>query len=113
MWRDAGERPLLYPFFKAYSSFMGIRRYEHMPFYFYPSGVNVVSLQDKILNYVDWLVDAHEDARNRNDANKTFYMRSIYFFDNYLRYQNDTMANVMYETQANKSQYAKLNSTMT
>ena len=55
-------------------------------------------MQDKILNYVDWCVDAHEDARNTNDKNKTFYMRAIYLFDNYLRYQNDTMANVMFET---------------
>lgn len=82
---------------------MGIKRYEHMPFYFYPSGVSVVSLEDKLLNYIDWAVDAHEEARNTADSNKTFYMRAVYLYDNYLRYQNDTVCNVMFDTQANKS----------
>ena len=51
-----------------------------MPFYFYPGGVSVVGLQDKLLGYIDWAVDAHEDARNPADANKNFYLRSIYFY---------------------------------
>jgi hypothetical protein len=74
-----------------------------MPFYFYPTGVNVVSLQDRVINYLDWAVDAHEEARNNSDRNKSFYMRTVYCWDNYLRYQNDTVANIMYETQATQS----------
>ena len=80
LWRDFWERPLGYPLLKAYDAFMSIRRYEHMPFYFYPGGVSVVGLQDKLLGYIDWAVDAHEDARNPADANQSFYRRSIYFY---------------------------------
>ena len=35
-WRDFSERPLAYPLFRVYGAFMDIKRYEHMPFYFYP-----------------------------------------------------------------------------
>ena len=44
LWRDTMERPLAYPLFRIYDQFMSIRRYEHMPFYFYPGGVSVVSV---------------------------------------------------------------------
>lgn len=43
---------------------MNIKRYEHMPYYFYPQGVNVVKLEDRIINFLDWTLDAHEEARN-------------------------------------------------
>ena len=36
--RDLQERPLLYPLFRAGNAFMEIKRYDHMPFYFYPRG---------------------------------------------------------------------------
>ena len=64
MWRDFQERPLGYPILKIYDNFMNIKRYEHMPFYFYPGGVSISGTQDKIVNFFDWTVDAHEDARN-------------------------------------------------
>jgi hypothetical protein len=44
--RDFGSRPLLYPVFRLYGAFMNIQRYDHMPFYFYPGGVSVVSFED-------------------------------------------------------------------
>jgi hypothetical protein len=71
--RDFGSRPLLYPFFRLYGAFMNIQRYDHMPFYFYPRGVSVVSFEDQILDFIDWTVDAHEEARNDRDANRNFY----------------------------------------
>ena len=77
-----------------YDAFMSIRRYEHMPFYFYP----VVNYQDKALNFMDWLIDAHEDARNPKDRNMNFHMRFIYVWDNFLRYQNDSAGNMMFDT---------------
>lgn len=89
---------------------MGIKRYEHMPFYFYPGGVSVVGQQEKLLNLIDWGVDAHEEARNPADRGKNFYMRSIYIYKNFLRYQNDTVCNVMFEEKANRATYDKLNS---
>ena len=103
LWRDACERPLAYPLLNLYNQFMNIRRYEHMPFYFYPAGVSVVSIQDKLLGYIDWGVDAHEDARNTADANRVFYQRAVYFYKNFHRYQNDTMANAMFDTKATTS----------
>jgi hypothetical protein len=107
--RDWQERPLLYPAFAVYNAFMGIRRYEHMPFYIYPSGQRVVSFEDGVLKFVDHLVDAHEIERNKNDAQKTFYSRAIYVKDNFHRYSNDTMANLMFDTQLRKSEYDRLN----
>ena len=80
LWRDFMDKPLLWPLFRIYNDFMNIKRYEHMPFYFYPTGVNVVKETNKILNYLDWAVDAHEEARNPQDRNKNFYMRSVYFY---------------------------------
>jgi hypothetical protein len=57
-----------------------------MPFYFFPAGVNVKAKTHSILNYIDWLVDAHEEARNTTDRNKSFYQRAVYTWQNYLRY---------------------------
>lgn len=76
---------------------MDIKRYEHMPFYFYPMAKQWISFEDTFLTFVDWLVDAHEQERNNADVNRSFYQRTYYVFDNYLRYQNDTMANLMFD----------------
>lgn len=81
---------------------MDIKRYEHMPFYFYPQGVGVVNIEDKLLNFADWAVDAHEESRNPNDRNRNFYQRSVYVYRNFIRYQNPTIANVMFDTKASK-----------
>eukprot|EP00352_Strombidinopsis_acuminata_P007895 CAMPEP_0176374364 /NCGR_PEP_ID=MMETSP0126-20121128/26706_1 /TAXON_ID=141414 ORGANISM="Strombidinopsis acuminatum, Strain SPMC142" /NCGR_SAMPLE_ID=MMETSP0126 /ASSEMBLY_ACC=CAM_ASM_000229 /LENGTH=73 /DNA_ID=CAMNT_0017734911 /DNA_START=8 /DNA_END=229 /DNA_ORIENTATION=+ len=62
--RDVQERPLFYPLFRVYSAFMGIKRYDHMPYYFYPQGVKVVAFEDSVINFLDWMVDAHEESRN-------------------------------------------------
>jgi len=66
-WRDFQERPLAYPLLALYMKFMDIRRYEHMPFYFYPYGQSVVSYEDGVLKFIDFLVDAHEIERNKQD----------------------------------------------
>ena len=36
VWRDFSEMPLFTPVFNLYHRFMGIKRYDHMPFYIYP-----------------------------------------------------------------------------
>ena len=89
---------------------MDIRRYDRMPFYFAPVGTHVVNYEDKFLNYLDWLVDAHEDARNDADTNRNFYQRATYVWQNFHRYQNETMANCMFDTKAPRPAYDKLNS---
>lgn len=111
--RDFQHRPIGYPLLKAYSSFMDIRRYDKMPFYAAPLAENVVSYEDKIITFIDFLVDAHEDARNTADKNRNFYQRSVYAYSNFLRYQNDTMSNMMFDVHASKPDYARLNSTIT
>ena len=85
-YREFFNRPLLYPLLKMYGSFMDIKRYEKMPFYFAPQGESIVNYEDKILNIIDWAVDAHEEARNTSDANRNFYQRSVYVSQNFLRY---------------------------
>ena len=78
--------------------FMNIKRYEHMPYYFYPTGVSVVSFEDKVINFFDWTCDAHEESRNPNDRNKNFYQRSVFVLNNFMRYSNPTMCNVLFDT---------------
>ena len=82
---------------------MDIKRYEHMPFYFYPQGVNIVSVQDKFINIIDWTVDAHEEARNPHDKNRSFYARSVFVYKNFMRYSNPTVCNILFDTKANRN----------
>lgn len=81
-----------------------------MPFYIYPSAKSWISYEDTIITFLDWLVDAHELERNKEDKNRTFYQRSLYVYENFLRYQNDTIANVMFDGKARKIDYDRLNS---
>lgn len=110
LWRDVQERPITYPLLAVYMQFLNIRRYEHMPFYFYPYGQSVVGFEDGVLKFIDFLVDAHELERNTQDANKSFYSRANYVARNFHRYSNDTMANLMFDTQLRKLDYDRLNS---
>ena len=71
--RDACERPLAAPLFSLYSSFMNIKRYDHAPYYIYPYAQKWIGGEDTILTFLDWMVDAHESERNRNDINRSFY----------------------------------------
>ena len=73
LYRDFQHRPIGYPLLKAYDSFMNIKRYDKMPFYAAPVGEKVVSYEDRFIMYLDWLVDAHEEARNTHDTNRKFY----------------------------------------
>jgi len=82
----------------AYHKFMNIKRYDHMPYYIYPYGQKVVSFEDGVLKFLDYLVDAHELERNKSDFDKSFYQRSNYVARNFARYSNDTMANLMFDT---------------
>jgi len=109
-WRDFQERPITFPLLSIYMNFLSIQRYEHMPFYFYPQGQKVVSFEDGVLRFLDFVVDAHELERNKQDFNKTFYARTRYVLRNFHRYSNDTMANVMFDTQLRKCEYDRLNS---
>jgi len=109
-WRDFQERPLAFPILSLYMRFMDIQRYEHMPFYFYPVGKGIVSYEDSVLKFIYFLVDAHEIERNKQDFSKTFYSRANYVARNFHRYSNDTMANLMFDTQLRKSDYDTMNS---
>jgi len=102
IYRDFWNRPIGYPILILYNCFMDIRRYDRMPFYIAPLGTSVVSFEDKILTQLDWMVDAHEEPRNKGDTNRNFYERTNYLFRNYLRYQNDTLCNVMFDTKATR-----------
>ena len=81
-----------------------------MPFYAAPAAETVVNYEDKIITFIDFLVDAHEEARNTSDRNRNFYQRSVYAYNNFLRYQNDTMCNMMFDVCAGKPEHARLNS---
>src|SRR5580693_8021408 len=106
--RDFQERPFIAPVLGLYNRFMNIKRYDKMPFYIYPAAKSWISFEDTILTFVDWAIDAHEDSRNKSDKNRSFYQRSAYFYSNYLRWQNDTVANLMFDTKLRKSDYDKI-----
>ena len=110
IWRDFCEQPAAAPFLGVYYKFMNIRRYDHMPFYIYPQAKSWVSFEDTILTFLDWLVDAHELERNKSDAFRSFYQRSLYLYENFFRYANDTHANLQYDTKLHKYEYDRLNS---
>lgn len=80
-----------------------------MPFYIYPATKSWISFEDTILTFIDWAVDAHELERNKSDKNRSFYQRSLYVYENFLRYQNDTLANAMFDGKLQKPQYDRLN----
>jgi len=112
MSRDFWSRPLAYPLLRTYNSFMNIKRYDRMPYYIAPAAGKVVNYEDEFINLLDWAVDAHEEARNTEDRNRSFYQRAIYLYNNYLRYQNDTVCNLMFDVQAPRPVYDKFNSTI-
>ncbi len=95
--RDFQQQPFAGPLLGLYYNFMNIKRYEHMPFYIYPSAKSWISFEDTIITFLDWLVDAHEQERNTNDRNRSFYQRTAYVYNNFLRYNNDTIANCMFD----------------
>ena len=110
LWRDFQEQPLFYPLLVTWEKFMSIKRYDKFPFYIYPGAKSVSSYEDKFLNFVDFLVDAHELERNKQDSNRSFYQRSGYVYENLLRYTNETVANMMFEVKARKSDLNRIQS---
>ena len=110
IWRDAQEQSVFYPIFRAYSWIGSIKRYESFPFYIQPGAKKAANFEDSVLKFCDYLVDAHELERNKADAGATQYERTNYVARNFLRYQNDTMANLMFDTCIRKSDYDRLNS---
>ena len=112
MWRDFQERPILQPLFRQYNNFMNIKRHDSFPFYVSPYAKDLSSFEDTVVGFLDHLVDAHELERNKCDQNKNFYQRTNYVARNFHRYSNDTMANLMFDTQLRKTDYDRLNSVM-
>ena len=110
--RDAQEWPILYPLFRSYSLFGNIKRNENFPFYITNQAKSAAKFEDRILHFLDWLVDAHELERRKTDIGATQYERTNYVARNFLRYQNDTMANLMFDTKIRQSDMDRLNSVM-
>ena len=110
--RDFQERPLIYPILRSYSWFLSIKRYEKFPFYIYPQGMSISSYEDKFVRFLDFLVDAHELERNKNDNEKNFYQRTKYVLTNFPRNTNETFANLTFDTRIRKTEYDRLNSIM-
>ena len=111
-YRDFWGRPLMYPLLRVYSAFMNIKRYDRMPFYIAPAAGTVVNYEDELIGYLDWMVDAHEESRNTEDRNRSFYQRTVYAFNNYHRYSNETVCNMMFDCKASRPAYDKINSTV-
>lgn len=78
--RDFWQRPILYPLLCVYDAIGDIRRYEHMPFYIYPLMKSSVSFEDRVIAFIDFLVDAHEESRNKHDGGRNFHARATYTY---------------------------------
>jgi len=109
IWRDFTEQPAAGPLLGLYYNFMNIRRGDRFPFYIYPAGKPWMSFEDTVINFLDYAIDAHELERNKGDRNRSFYQRAAYFYSNFLRYNNDTVANAMYDAKLPRYQYDRLN----
>ena len=112
MYRDFWNRPLGYPLLRLYGQFMDIKRYDRMPYYIAPAAGKVVNYEEMFINYLDWAVDAHEEARNRDDRRRNFHSRAVYAYNNYHRYANDTICNLMFDVKAPRPVYDKVNATV-
>ena len=110
--RDFMNQPLLHSLFTAWSRFLSIERGNKFPFYVFPTVKQVGEHENVLLDFVDNLVDIHELERNKDDKSRTFTERFRYVTRNFHRHQNDTVANLMFDTQLTKPQYDKLNSTI-
>ena len=77
---------------------MDMRRGDKAPFYFAPGAKRWIQVEDKIIEFADHLVDAHEEERNRADFKRSFYERTVYAYDNFFRYSNPTLGNLMFDT---------------
>lgn len=108
-WYNFSNNAVLQPYFMLFYNFMEIKRGDKFPFYIYPGVKEGENLQDRFINFVDMLVDAHEVERNKADFKRNFYQRSYYVYDNYLRYQNETIANLMFDTKLDQNQYDYMN----
>ena len=68
--------------------------------------------KDKIINFVDYLVDSHELERRKLVYPHSFYQRANFVGKNFLYYSNDTMANCYYDARLRDSEYDRLESVM-
>ena len=91
---------------------MDIKRYESMPFYFKPQGQHLWKIEDTWIDFLDHLVDAHELERNTHDHFFHFATRATYVASNFHRYSNDTVANLMFDTQLPKRDYDRVNASV-
>lgn len=103
--RDFEHKPLLYPLFEVYHRFMNIKRYDRMPFYLNETQAKYAGFEGTVIAFLDWLVDAHEQERNRAEKCDNFYTRTEYVANNYPRYMNESLGNIMYDTKAARCDY--------
>ena len=76
----------MFPFLRAWSWFLSIKRFDSFPFYIQPGVKSVASFENTVLQFCDYLVDAHELERNKEDNKKSQYNRTEYVARNFHRY---------------------------
>eukprot|EP00997_Jenningsia_sp_PLL12_P007185 NODE_3798_length_730_cov_63.684288_g3201_i0.p1 GENE.NODE_3798_length_730_cov_63.684288_g3201_i0~~NODE_3798_length_730_cov_63.684288_g3201_i0.p1 ORF type:complete len:206 (-),score=68.36 NODE_3798_length_730_cov_63.684288_g3201_i0:111-698(-) len=108
--RDFWHQPLLMPLFALPGHILHMERGSHFPFYVTPWSDGWDGQLNKMLKHLDVLVEAHEDERNNSDQGMNFYKRADYVRKNFHRYSNPTLGNLMFDTQARKCDYDRINS---
>ena len=95
-----GNGPLLWPVFNLFHQFMNIERGDKFPFYTFPYVKKWINTENLLGDFLSNLLDAHEDERNNSAAKRHEYFRFTFNYDNWFRLQNDTFANLHFQTKA-------------
>ena len=61
-WREFENHTIIYHFLNIYHRVLSIRRNSQFPFYVQNQQIGINSVQDNLLEFINWLVDAHEQG---------------------------------------------------
>lgn len=96
---------------KIYNGFLDIERGTEYPMYFPFLARNIKFGINELIAYGTHFVRHHEPEINTEGRNDfTDYQRLEYFFNNFYKYQNGTMKNLMYSSKIPRSQLNRMES---
>ena len=90
--------------------FLNIERGSKFPFYTFPYVKKWINTENLFGDFLNNLLDAHEDERNNSAVKRHEYFRFTFNYDNWFRLQNDTFANLHFQTKMPKPHYSRINS---
>ena len=77
---------------------MAIERGDKFPYYTFPYVKKWINSENILGDLLSNVLDGHEDQRNNSADNRHTYFRFTYMYENWFRLQNDTFANLHFQT---------------